>query len=46
MRPPPAPLDWEYETIRDIPSFAHITMGTVAACGALVAIVMLLTGKI
>lgn len=45
-RVPPQPIQWELETIRDIPPFAQITWGVVAICLGILAIAMLLTGLI
>lgn len=42
MRPPPPPISWEYETIRDVPKVLPIIIGTIGICLACIALVILL----
>lgn len=44
MRLPPHPIEWEYETIRDVPPFAY--MDVVATHLGILMIIMLITGLI
>jgi hypothetical protein len=42
-RPPPPPIEWEDETVHDVPPILPILIGTIGICLAIITILLLIT---